>query len=116
MEEKGKAQIADEIMQAMIDKYSKKDTNIKNVTLELFYRVREKVNQNDEEIISRVIEFYGPEVKKLNQKAKLKTFSGFNLIKYIKDKVHKVKQEECTDVSACKDCQEKSNCFIERNR
>ena len=85
---KNKVQIADEILQVMIEKYTKKESSIKSATLEVLLKIREKVQQQDLGVIERVIILYGPEVKKIKKANKLKKFDIHNFIESIKDKVN----------------------------
>lgn len=77
MNDENKFAMACKIMDGMVAKYSTGESLCSNATLDIMFKIREKVNQHDEVIIDRVIELYGPVIKKEN--AKNKKLSKFTL-------------------------------------
>lgn len=106
------------IMEAMVAKYSKSENLYRNATLDIMFKIREKVNQRDAEMIDRVIEFYGPVVKKDAQKKGKKLRRVNPVLQKLKNFLRGKKDDsvECQDFNRCKNCQANRKCFLELNR
>ena len=120
-------ELASEIINRMIDKYTKKEnTAFKNATLDILAKIRDKVHNKDAEIISRVIEFYGPEVGLVEKPEETEKLGKIDILSIIKkynplSRKSKLKQNQADINKAsckqdCKNCNKANACSDEKLR
>lgn len=120
-------ELASEIINRMIDKYTKKEnTAFKNATLDILAKIRDKVHNKDAEIISRVIEFYGPEVGLAEEQEETEKLGKIDILSIIKkynplSRKSKLKQNQADINKAsckqdCKNCNQANACSDEKLR
>lgn len=120
-------ELASEIINRMIDKYTKKEnTAFKNATLDILAKIRDKVHNKDAEIISRVIEFYGPEVGLAEKQEETEKLGKVDILSIIKkynplSRKSKLKQNQADINKAsckqdCKNCNKANACSDEKLR
>ena len=120
-------ELASEIINRMIDKYTKKEnTAFKNATLDILAKIRDKVHNKDAEIISRVIEFYGPEVGLAEKQEETEKLGKIDILSIIKkynplSRKSKLKQNQADINKAsckqdCKNCNKANACSDEKLR
>lgn len=63
MSQNTKLEIALEIMSTKIAKMAKKGINVEDEEMKILLEEREKMYQNDEKIIDKIIEIYAKEIK-----------------------------------------------------
>ena len=119
--------LASEITNQMILKYTKKEnTVVKSATLDILLKIRDKVRDKDAEIISRVIEFYGPEVGLAEKQEETEKLGKVDILSIIKkynplSRKSKLKQNQADINKAsckqdCKNCNKANACSIEKLR
>ena len=120
-------ELASEIINRMIDKYTKKeDTVVKSATLDILLKIRDKVRDKDADIISRVIEFYGPEVGLAEKQEETEKLGKVDILSIIKkynplSRKSKLKQNQADINKAsckqdCKNCNKANACSDEKLR
>ena len=120
-------ELASEIINQMILKYTKKeDTVIKSANLDILLKIRDKVRDKDAEIISRVIEFYGPEVGLAEKQEETEKLGKIDILSIIKkynplSRKSKLKQNQADINKAsckqdCKNCNKANACSVEKLR
>ena len=120
-------ELASEIINQMILKYTKKEnTVVKSATLDILLKIRDKVRNKDAEIISRVIEFYGPEVGLAEKQEETEKLGKVDILSIIKkynplSRKSKLKQNQADINKAsckqdCKNCNKANACSDEKLR
>lgn len=120
-------ELASEIINQMILKYTKKEnTVVKSATLDILLKIRDKVHNKDAEIISRVIEFYGPEVGLVEKPEETEKLGKIDILSIIKkynplSRKSKLKQNQADINKAsckqdCKNCNKANACSVEKLR
>lgn len=120
-------ELASEIINQMILKYTKKEnTVVKSATLDILLKIRDKVRDKDAEIISRVIEFYGPEVGLAEKQEETEKLGKVDILSIIKkynplSRKSKLKQNQADINKAsckqdCKNCNKANACSVEKLR
>lgn len=120
-------ELASEIINQMILKYTKKEnTVVKSATLDILLKIRDKVRDKDADIISRVIEFYGPEVGLVEKPEETEKLGKIDILSIIKkynplSRKSKLKQNQADINKAsckqdCKNCNKANACSDEKLR